>query len=147
MATRGTSRTNVGFAGDCGPGHRRKLLRSALALALLVGAWWGATWAQDGARIFQRCFACHSLDPAATNVSGPTLRGIFGRRAGTLADFDYSPAIRDAGRHGLVWTGEALDRFLEDPENLVPGVRMGGVRMRDMAERRALIEWLQRVTR
>jgi cytochrome c len=100
-------------------------------------------WAQDRERIFQRCYACHSLNPAERNLSGPTLRGIFGRRAGTLEGFDYSQAIREAGRQGLVWTEETLDRFLADPEELVPGVRMGSMRLRDAAERRALIEWLQ----
>ncbi len=102
-----------------------------------------AVWAQDGERLFQRCYACHSLIPAERGLSGPTLRGDFGRRAGTLDEFDYSQAIREAGRHGLVWTEETLDRFLEDPESLIPGVRMGGVRLRDPGERRALIRWLR----
>ena len=55
--------------------------------------------------------------------------------------------MREAGRRGLVWTAETLDRFLEDPEELVPGVRMTGVRLRDPDERRRLIHWLQRTTR
>ena len=125
----------------CGCGTKR--LCVALMLALLVGLRWGSAWAQEGERVFQRCYACHSLDPAERGPSGPTLRGIFGRRAGTLDGFDYSQSLRDAGRAGLVWSGEALDRFLEDPEALVPGVRMGGVRLRDSAERLALIRWLQ----
>jgi cytochrome c len=114
-----------------------------LTLALLVGVWEGTAWAQDGARTFQRCYACHSLDPAERPLPGPTLRGVFGRRAGAVDGFDYSQAILEAGRHGLVWSEETLDRFLEDPEALVPGVRMGGVRLRDPGERRTLIRWLQ----
>jgi cytochrome c len=114
-----------------------------LTLALLVGLWWGSASAQEGERVFQRCYACHSLDPAERGLSGPTLRGIFGRRAGTLDDFDYSRSLREAGRGGLVWSATTLDRFLEDPEALVEGVRMGGVRLRDATERRALIRWLQ----
>ena len=107
----------------------------------------GAAWAQDGAWLFQRCYSCHSLDPAERDLSGPTLRGLFGRRAGTVDGFDYSQAIREAARHGLVWSEETLDRFLEDPEALVPGVRMGGVRLRDPVERRTLIRWLQNATK
>jgi len=111
------------------------------------GFFGGAAWAPDGARLFQRCYACHSLDTAERNLSGPTLGGLFGLRAGTRGDFEYSVPMREAGRRGLVWTAETLDRFLEDPEELVPGVRMTGVRLRDPDERRTLIHWLQRATR
>jgi cytochrome c len=118
-----------------------------LTLALLVGVWEGTAWAQDGARLFQRCYACHSLDPSERGLPGPTLHGVFGRRAGTLADFDYSQAMREAGRLGLVWSEETLDQFLADPEEVVPGVRMGGVRLRDVGERRVLIQWLKSAAR
>lgn len=124
-------------------GRRARQSFVTLALALLAGLWWDAAWAQEGERVFQRCYACHSFDPAERGLSGPTLRGIFGRRAGTLDDFDYSRSLREAGRDGLVWSAETLDRFLEDPEAVVQGVRMGGVRLRNAAERRALIRWLQ----
>lgn len=107
----------------------------------------GAALAQDGASLFQRCYACHSLKVAERNLSGPNLRGLFGRRAGALDGFEYSLPLREAGRRGLVWTAETLDRFLEDPEELVPGVRMTGVRLHDPVERRGLIHWLQGATR
>jgi cytochrome c len=119
----------------------------ALAVAVQVVASVADAQTVDGARLFQRCYACHSLDPSERNLSGPTLRGIFGRRAGTLNDFDYSPALREAGRRGLVWSEETLNRFLEDPEDVVPDVRMGGIRLRDAGERRALIQWLRDAAR
>jgi cytochrome c len=102
--------------------------------------------ALQGARTFQRCYACHSLS-GDDRLSGPTLRGVFGRRAGTLNGFEYSPPMREAGQRGLLWTEETLDRFLEDPEEVVPGVRMGGVRLRDPDERHAFIRWLQRAAK
>ena len=110
---------------------------------LVVGLSWVTASARDGARLFQRCYACHSLDPAERDLSGPTLRGLFGRRAGTLNGFEYSTAMREAGQRGLTWTTETLDRFLVDPEEMIAGVRMGGVRLRDPADRRTLIHWLQ----
>jgi cytochrome c len=118
-----------------------------LAIALLAPVLAAGAPVPAGPRLFQRCYACHSLDPAERTLSGPTLRGLFGRRAGTLESFDYSPALRAAGARGLVWSEETLDRFLEDPEEFVPGVRMGGVRLRNPAERRALIQWLKDTTR
>jgi cytochrome c len=101
----------------------------------------------DGVSLSRRCYACHSLAVAERNLSGPTLRGIFGRRAGALGEFDYSLPVREAGCRGLTWTAETLDRFLEDPEEFVPGVRMTGVRLRAAGEHRALIRWLQGATR
>ena len=118
----------------------------ALAIALVGAAACADGETADGVGIFQRCYACHSLS-GGDRLSGPTLSGVFGRHAGTLNDFEYSPAMREAGRRGLVWTAETLDRFLEDPEEAVPGVRMGGVRLRDPDERRAFIRWLERAAK
>ena len=117
-------------------------LRLALAIAILAAARGAEAQALDGARLFQRCYACHSLDPSERGLSGPTLHGVFGRRAGTLGSFDFSEGMREAGRRGLVWNEETLDRFLEDPGEFVPGARMGGVRLRDASERHSLIQWL-----
>jgi cytochrome c len=113
-----------------------------LAIALMSATARADSDAAKGTHTFQRCYACHSVSDD-DRLSGPTLRGVFGRRAGTLNGFEYSPALREAGQRGLVWTVETLDRFLEDPEELVPGVRMGGVRLRNPDERRAFIRWLQ----
>lgn len=94
-----------------------------------------------GARAFQRCAACHSLqeDPRSP---APALRGVVGRRAGTIGSFAYSDAMRAAGRRGVVWDDDTLERFLADPEAVVPGTDMpfqGG----SAAERAAVIEWLR----
>jgi cytochrome c len=121
--------------------------RLVLARALLAAAAVAGAQTPDGSRLFQRCFACHSVDRTERHLSGPNLHGLFGRPAGTLDDFQYSPAMWEADRHGLVWREETLDRFLADPEQLVPGVRMAGVRLHDPGERRALIQWLKRATR
>gem|GEM_PF-663431 len=141
MATRSTSGIGPVLTRNCS--HAKKRSNLALMFGLVVGLSWVTASAQDGARLFQRCYACHSLDPAERDLSGPTLRGLFGRRAGTLNGFEYSTAMREAGQRGLTWTTETLDRFLVDPEEMIAGVRMGGVRLRDPADRRTLIHWLQ----
>ena len=87
-----------------------------------------------GARAFQRCAACHSLREDARSPA-PHLEG-------AVESFAYSDAMRAAGRRGLVWDEATLERFLADPEAVVPGTDMpyqgGGA-----AERAAVIEWLR----
>jgi cytochrome c len=118
-----------------------------LLAALLAAPAFAQPSLSPGERAFQRCFSCHDVRPDPPKLQGPGLRGLFGRRAGSLPDFDYSPALREAGARGLVWNAETLDRYLEDPAAMIPGGRMEGVWMRDPAERRALIEWLAQAAR
>jgi cytochrome c len=66
-----------------------------------------------------RCIACHSV---TTDRIGPRHAGIVGRRAGSVTGFEYSPAL---ARSGLVWNADLLDRWLRNPEDVVPGQRMG----------------------
>lgn len=71
-----------------------------------------------GEEVYQSCQDCHSLD---TNDLGPRHRGIFGRKAGSISDYTYSPALKNSG---LTWTEETLDKWLTDPQKLVPGSKM-----------------------
>jgi cytochrome c len=80
-----------------------------------------------GARAFGACAACHSLEPGR-HLTGPSLSGLWDRKAGALDDFlRYSPALK---KSGLVWNGQTLDRWLRDPEVLVHGnfMRFDGVK-------------------
>ena len=77
---------------------------------------------------FLRCNNCHSLEPGVTKV-GPSLAGLFGRKAGTLAGFEgYSQAMTNSG---VVWNEETLNKFLKDPQKFIPGNMMieGGYRV------------------
>jgi cytochrome c551/c552 len=81
-------------------------IRFALAVSmtlLLAGAARAGGDAVRGEVKFQDCAACHKLEAGANNV-GPSLHGIFTRKAGELADFRYSPAIK---RSGITWTPDA----------------------------------------
>lgn len=111
-----------------------------MAFALLMVA---AQPAPDGATLFQRCVACHSVDPRERGLQGPNLAAVVGRRAGAQPGFEYSPAMRAAGARGLVWTEAALDRFLADAERVVPKTEMFTPPLRDPAQRRALIAYLK----
>jgi cytochrome c len=92
---------------------------------------------------FADCAACHSLAPGTNNI-GPSLAGLFGRRAGTIADFRYSPAMR---RSGITWTSQMLDEFIADPQKLVPANRMPYSGMPNAADRADLITYLEKAVK
>jgi cytochrome c len=92
---------------------------------------------------FQDCAACHKLEAGANNV-GPSLHGVFARKAGELADFRYSPAIK---RSGITWTPELLDNFIADPQAMVPGNRMPYAGMASASDRADLIAYLQKTAK
>jgi cytochrome c len=126
------------------------MLRGLIGAAMILLAASAARAEGDaarGQRVFQRCYSCHSVDPAEVNLQGPNLAGILGRRAGTLPGFEYSDAMRGAGREGLVWSEETLDRYVIDPQAMVPGTAMGPVRIANPADRADLIAYLKSATR
>lgn len=71
-----------------------------------------------GKSLYSACMGCHSLDE---NDVGPKHRGMVGRKAGTVAGFNYSPALKASG---LTWSEANLDRWLTNPQAMVPGARM-----------------------
>jgi cytochrome c len=83
----------------------------------------------------QRCTACHAVD---SNKIGPAHRGVMGRRVGSLPGYKYSDEL---ARSRLRWTPQTLNAWLEDPEQLVPGQRMG-FQIESERERADLIAYL-----
>jgi cytochrome c len=74
--------------------------------------------AAHGKTLWQGCAACHSIDD---NDLGPRHRGVVGRKAGVVPDYNYSAALKGSG---LTWTEANLDRWLINPSELVPGTKM-----------------------
>ncbi|HKU09305.1 MAG TPA: c-type cytochrome [Bradyrhizobium sp.] len=111
----------------------------AVLLLLLIPV---SASAEDGAKLFTPCRACHSLDPADQGLPGPNLSGIIGRKVGGDASFDYSPVLRKANSEGLRWDAEKLDRFLADPAEMFPGLWMSIRGIEDAADRAALVRFL-----
>ena len=96
--------------------------------------------AGNGKQLYvSRCIACHSID---VNLAGPAHRGVFGRKAGSLIDFDYSPALK---KSGVIWNEKTLDIWLTNPEKFIPGQRMGYA-VADAGDRKDLIEFLKMQT-
>lgn len=78
--------------------------------------------AEAGGKLFKRiCGGCHNIGPSVRSSFGPQLNGVVGRTAGSVADYQYSEAMKSSG---IVWTRDKLVAYLEDPKGVVPGTRM-----------------------
>jgi cytochrome c len=118
----------------------RAVLASVIALcaAAPVGA---APDALRGEQIYTRCLACHAL---AYDRVGPRHCGLFGRLAGSVADFEYSPAMKNSK---ITWNERTLERFLANPLEAVPGTTMTYDGVTDPKDRADLLAYLKRVNR
>ena len=120
--------------------------RYVAAAAVLVLLSPGAAHADaaHGQVLFQRCAGCHALAPVSAAMPGPNLAGVIGRRAGTLAGFEYSSAMVDAGKSdNVVWTRATLDKYLADPDDVVPGTAMRLNFQLTANDRRDVIDYLE----
>ncbi|MFN3816786.1 c-type cytochrome [Brevundimonas sp.] len=95
---------------------------------------------ENGRRVFARCRSCHTLPEGGPNMTGPNLWGVFGRQAGSVEGYNYSPALREAD---FAWTAEQLDEWLNNPRSFLPGNKMAFAGVRDETDRRDLIGWLK----
>jgi cytochrome c len=91
-----------------------------------------------GEKLFATCAACHA--PEMPTKTGPDLRGVFGRRAGTVSGFRYSRALKSAG---IVWDDVTLDAFLAEPQAALPGNAMPFPGLPDAQHRLDLIAYLK----
>ncbi len=107
--------------------------------------WTGQTMARPdmdaGRREFSRsCQNCHSLKRGEV-IEGPSLAGVFGRRAGSLVEFNYSDTMRDSK---IIWTEDSLDTYLVSPlTSMGSGIDMIAHGIRDDDARADLIEFLK----
>ena len=101
----------------------------------------------NGEDVFKKCRVCHDVGPEAKNKIGPILHGVFGRRAGTAADFKYSDAMVEAGAKGLEWTEDTVGKYLENPKSYVLGNKMAFPGLKDEADRKDIIAYLLSTTR
>lgn len=88
---------------------------------------------------FAQCAACHSVEPGKNGV-GPSLAGVFGSKAGSVAGYTYTPANKNSG---LTWDEATLDTYLTAPMKMIPGTKMSFGGMGDAAQRKAIIEYMK----
>ena len=75
-----------------------------------------------GEELFKRqCATCHTIHAGDAKRQGPTLDGVYGRKAGSVADFHYSPGF---AKTDWTWDESHLDPWLTNPQAMVPGAIM-----------------------
>ncbi|MFC7473754.1 c-type cytochrome [Dankookia sp. GCM10030260] len=117
---------------------RPTMMLAAMAL-LLPAAARAEGDAEAGKTAFnRRCMVCHAVAEGQNKV-GPSLHGVVGRASGTAANFNYSPAMKNAGK---TWDAAAIDAYLQDPKAYVPGNRMILAGIKEEAERQNIIAYL-----
>lgn len=124
----------------------RSFVTAALAASLLLSSSLDAAEPDPalGKRLFLQCRACHELKAGDPHKVGPNLHGMFGTRAATAPDFQFSEALK---KSGITWNEQTLDAWLARPTDLVPGTIMAYAGLQNAADRRALIAYLAAETR
>ncbi len=126
--------------------NRATLRALTLGVAVAVAA--GPAMAEGdpakGKKVFAKCKICHTLKKGKNKI-GPSLYGVFGRKAGTGAGFKrYSPAMK---KSGVVWSAETLEKYLTNPKGFIKGNRMVFPGLKKKADRDNVIFYLEQATK
>ncbi|MGM4928588.1 c-type cytochrome [Tardiphaga sp. 619_E2_N8_5] len=111
----------------------------ALPLALMTTD----VMAQDvaaGEKSFNKCRACHQVGETAKNTVGPILNGLFGRKSGTVAGYNYSDANKNSG---LTWDDQVFTDYIKDPKGKIPGTKMSFAGIKNEQEIKDLTAFLK----
>jgi len=104
-----------------------------------IMALFASTNASDGAKIFKKCAACHSIAQGGANKIGPALWGVIGRNAGGISDYKYSKAM---AAYGKAWSFEEMNGFLIKPKDWIKGTKMSFAGLKNPKERAAVILYM-----
>ena len=118
-------------------------MRFLVPSAALLLAGLGPTQAQDaaaGEKVFAQCRACHQVGESAKNAVGPVLNGLFGRQAGTVEGYNYSPANKNSG---ITWDEAIFRDYIKDPRAKIPGTKMIYAGLKDEQRITDLIAYLK----
>ena len=99
--------------------------------------------ASDGAKVFKKCAACHSIAQGGGNKIGPSLWGVLGKQAGSILGYKYSKAMI---AHGKTWSFEEMNSFLIKPKDWIKGTKMSFAGLKNAKDRAAVILYMNENT-
>ena len=108
-----------------------------------IMALFASTNAEEGAKIFKKCAACHSITEGGANKIGPALWGVLGRTAGTVPGYKYSKAM---AAHGKNWSFEEMNGFLIKPKDWIKGTKMSFAGLKKAKDRASVILYMNENT-
>ena len=108
-----------------------------------IMAIFASTNSAEGAKIFKKCAACHSITEGGANKIGPALWGILGRTAGSLPDYKYSKAMAAYSKN---WSFEEMNGFLLKPKEWIKGTKMSFAGLKKAKDRAAVILYMNENT-
>ena len=108
-----------------------------------IMALFASTSAADGAKIFKKCAACHSITKGGGNKIGPALWNVLGRQAGSISNYKYSKAMAS---HGKFWSLKEMNSFLAKPKNWIKGTKMSFSGLKSGKDRAAVILYMNKNT-
>lgn len=116
---------------------------AVLTLGLSAATAQAAGDPEAGKKVFAKCKACHQL-AAGKNGVGPSLHGVFGRKAGSVDGFKYSDAMKSKD---ITWNEETIGAYIADPKKYIPGNKMVFPGIKKDSERNDLIAYLKEATK
>ena len=108
-----------------------------------IMAMFASTSAAEGAKVFKKCAACHSINEGGSNKIGPALWGVLGRSVGSVPDYKYSKAMAAYGKN---WSFEEMNGFLIKPKDWIKGTKMSFAGLKKAEDRAAVILYMNENT-
>ena len=108
-----------------------------------IMAMFASVSAAEGAKVFKKCAACHSINEGGSNKIGPALWGVLGRSVGSVPDYKYSKAMAAYGKN---WSFEEMNGFLIKPKVWIKGTKMSFAGLKSAKERAAIILYMNKNT-
>ena len=108
-----------------------------------IMAMFASTSAAEGAKVFKKCAACHSINEGGSNKIGPALWGVLGRSVGSVPDYKYSKAMAAYGKN---WSFEEMNGFLIKPKDWIKGTKMSFAGLKKTEDRAAVILYMNENT-
>ena len=108
-----------------------------------IMALFASTSATEGAKVFKKCAACHSIAEDGANKIGPALWGVLGRPTGSVAGYKYSKAMAAYGKN---WSFEEMNGFLTKPKDWIKGTKMSFIGLKKDTDRAAVILYMNQNT-